>query len=63
MTTRVKFVQITSAEAYYTGAGGAMHKHFTLFALDEDGRIWTRYYDGKEGVYREWYALDSPAKQ
>ena len=62
MTTRVKFVQLTSAEAYFTAADGTTQKHFTLFALDEDGKIWTRYYDGAKNTYREWYTLYSPNK-
>ena len=51
-----KFVQITSAEAYYNDSyDGPKHKHLTLFALDEHGDIWTRFYDGKQ--YREWFQL------
>jgi len=50
-----KIIQITSAEAYYTDTDGHKKKHMTLFALDEDGCIWTRYYDGR--MYREWYTV------
>lgn len=64
-----KFVQITSAEAYYSAPikakitndyvtalyGGDKKKHLTLFALDEHGDIWTRFYDGNQ--YREWFRL------
>ena len=52
-----KFIQITSAEAYYKSASGFPLKHFTLFALDEEGNIWTRYFDGTNNTYREWYKL------
>lgn len=54
-----KFVQITNAEAYYIDRTGARQKHITLFALDEEGRVWTRYYDGQKSQYREWYTLSN----
>ena len=53
-----KFIQITSSEAYYTDKAGEKHKHLTLFALDEEGQIWTRYYVGE--MYQEWYTLNLP---
>jgi len=56
-TKTPKFVQITSAEAYFKAQNGVPMKHFTLFALDEEGCIWTRYFDAKDGTYREWYRL------
>lgn len=54
-----KFVQITSAEAYFQDSRGIRQKHLTLFALDGHGRIWTRYYDGERQQYREWYTLSN----
>ena len=54
-----KIVQITSGDAYYFDKARGQHtKHNTLFALDSEGRIWTRYYDGE--MYREWYTLQLP---
>jgi hypothetical protein len=51
-----KIIQITSAEArYFNKVNGQREKHVTLFALDDSGRIWTRYYDGE--AYREWIQL------
>lgn len=51
-----KIIQIASAEARYFNKVNGMHeKHITLFALDDSGRIWTRYYDGE--AYREWFPL------
>ena len=53
---KTKIVQITSAEAYYPSPD-ITRKHMTLFALDSDGIIWTRFYDGK--MYREWYPIST----
>lgn len=51
-----KIIQITSAEGrYFNEANGKFESHMTLFALDDNGRIWTRYYDGE--AYREWFPL------
>ena len=45
-----KIVQITSAEAYYKDGLGFPQSHMTLFALDDEGNIWTRHYDGEKGI-------------
>ena len=51
-----RFVHITSADAYYwDDKTGTKKKHNTLFGLDADGQIWTRFYDGE--TYREWFPL------
>jgi hypothetical protein len=57
-----KIVQITSAEAYYKDGLGFPQSHMTLFALDDEGNIWTRHYDGEKGQYREWFTLAPPRR-
>lgn len=53
-----KIIQITSGDTYYFDEDqGVSKKHNTLFALDDQGKIWTRRYDGKS--YREWFSLCS----